>query len=119
MYPRWWRCFSQRTLLLAIACGCGGSRDTTPATLEDDERGAASAGSGSSGAARGGAEGSGSGGTRATAGGGAGVNGEAGIAGSAAGPGGSAGSEPASPRLGRYHDSAGEPSLHLELDAVE
>jgi hypothetical protein len=110
------RCFSQCTLLLAVACAgaCGSSRDTAPGGLA----GAASVGgavAGSAGAASGSdAGGSSPGGASA----GEGAGGASGAAGQAQSPGGGSGADSLPPRLARYHRSDRDPSLRFELDAA-
>lgn len=123
MPPRFSRCFSQRTLLLAAVCACGDSGDTGPGGLARAGTGAASTG-GALGA--GAVDGNGGTAARPDAGGsssgtptGQGGGGDAGGAGGQPeGPGGGSGALPLSPRLSRYHDNVGDRSLRFELDAV-
>lgn len=110
MHLRFSRCFSQRTLLLAVACACGNSGDTAPGGLSGAGTGAAPSGDsagrdGSAGAASPGAGGSSSGDTTA------------GQGGASAGTG--SGSGLLSPRLARYHGAGSDRSLRFELDAVQ
>jgi hypothetical protein len=109
MVRRFYRCFLRRSSLLALACACGGSRDTTPEMVG----GGGNAGMSRAGGSSGGRSAAGS------AGASTGADGEAGAAGRAASSEGGSGSASLSSRLGRYHGTGSDRSLRFELDAVE